>query len=214
MPATHGRGGGRPCAWHGRSGRSSDKCEKRDKRRSSSGDHPRGSESGRAAGGRGGLQADPGRGRRGLVRDPRVPHRYAQRVARAWSSWPSARTARSSRQAIDTWDPDVRASPTSGCRRPAPTRGSRVARAAARDPSRGRRRRAQPVRRAGLRAQRCSSRARAAARTSSRSGSATSEELIGAIEAVARGGSVIDPMIVDVLIEARARADAVTAGAS
>ena len=33
------------------------------------------------------------------------------------------------------------------------------------------------------------------------------EELIGAIEAVARGGSVIDPRIVDVLIEARARAD-------
>lgn len=32
------------------------------------------------------------------------------------------------------------------------------------------------------------------------------EELIGAIETVARGGSVIDPKIVDVLIEARARA--------
>ena len=32
------------------------------------------------------------------------------------------------------------------------------------------------------------------------------EELIGAIQAVARGGSMIDPMIVDVLIEARARA--------
>jgi DNA-binding NarL/FixJ family response regulator len=32
------------------------------------------------------------------------------------------------------------------------------------------------------------------------------EELIGAIEAVADGGSVIDPMIVDVLIEARSRA--------
>ena len=32
------------------------------------------------------------------------------------------------------------------------------------------------------------------------------EELIGAIEAVARGGSVIDPIIVDVLIAARARA--------
>jgi DNA-binding NarL/FixJ family response regulator len=31
------------------------------------------------------------------------------------------------------------------------------------------------------------------------------EQLIGAIEAVARGGSVIDPKIVDVLIEARAR---------
>ena len=31
------------------------------------------------------------------------------------------------------------------------------------------------------------------------------EELIGAIQAVARGGSVIDPKIVDVLIEARAR---------
>jgi DNA-binding NarL/FixJ family response regulator len=31
------------------------------------------------------------------------------------------------------------------------------------------------------------------------------EELIGAIEEVARGGSVIDPKIVDVLIEARAR---------
>jgi DNA-binding NarL/FixJ family response regulator len=31
------------------------------------------------------------------------------------------------------------------------------------------------------------------------------DELIGAIEAVARGGSVIDPKIVDVLIEARAR---------
>ena len=31
------------------------------------------------------------------------------------------------------------------------------------------------------------------------------EELIGAIEAVARGGSVIDPKIVDVLIEARSR---------
>ncbi len=31
------------------------------------------------------------------------------------------------------------------------------------------------------------------------------EELIGAIETVARGGSVIDPKIVDVLIEARAR---------
>ncbi len=31
------------------------------------------------------------------------------------------------------------------------------------------------------------------------------DELIGAIEAVARGGSVIDPTIVDVLIEARAR---------
>ncbi len=31
-------------------------------------------------------------------------------------------------------------------------------------------------------------------------------ELIGAIKAVARGGSVIDPMIVDVLIEARTRA--------
>jgi DNA-binding NarL/FixJ family response regulator len=32
------------------------------------------------------------------------------------------------------------------------------------------------------------------------------EELIGAIQAVAHGGSVIDPMIVDVLIEARTRA--------
>jgi DNA-binding NarL/FixJ family response regulator len=32
------------------------------------------------------------------------------------------------------------------------------------------------------------------------------EELIGAIQAVARGGSMIDPMIVDVLIEARSRA--------
>ncbi len=32
------------------------------------------------------------------------------------------------------------------------------------------------------------------------------EELVGAIEAVARGGSVIDPTIVDVLIQARARA--------
>ncbi len=32
------------------------------------------------------------------------------------------------------------------------------------------------------------------------------EELIGAIESVARGGSVIDPTIVDVLIEARSRA--------
>jgi DNA-binding NarL/FixJ family response regulator len=32
------------------------------------------------------------------------------------------------------------------------------------------------------------------------------EELIGAIQAVARGGSVIDPMIVDVLIDARSRA--------
>lgn len=32
------------------------------------------------------------------------------------------------------------------------------------------------------------------------------EDLIGAIQAVARGGSVIDPMIVDVLIEARSRA--------
>jgi DNA-binding NarL/FixJ family response regulator len=32
------------------------------------------------------------------------------------------------------------------------------------------------------------------------------EELIGAIRAVARGGSMIDPMIVDVLIEARSRA--------
>jgi len=32
------------------------------------------------------------------------------------------------------------------------------------------------------------------------------EELIGAIKAVARGGSMIDPMIVDVLIEARSRA--------
>ena len=31
------------------------------------------------------------------------------------------------------------------------------------------------------------------------------EELIGAIEAVAQGGSVIDPMIVDVLIQARSR---------
>jgi DNA-binding NarL/FixJ family response regulator len=31
------------------------------------------------------------------------------------------------------------------------------------------------------------------------------EELIGAIQAVAQGGSVIDPMIVDVLIEARSR---------
>lgn len=34
----------------------------------------------------------------------------------------------------------------------------------------------------------------------------TVEELIGAIETVARGGSVIDPLILDVLIEARARA--------
>jgi len=32
------------------------------------------------------------------------------------------------------------------------------------------------------------------------------QELIGAIEAVARGGSVIDPMIVEVLIQARSRA--------
>ena len=32
------------------------------------------------------------------------------------------------------------------------------------------------------------------------------QELIGAIEAVARGGSVIDPMIVEVLIDARSRA--------
>jgi DNA-binding NarL/FixJ family response regulator len=32
------------------------------------------------------------------------------------------------------------------------------------------------------------------------------DELIGAIKAVARGGSMIDPMIVDVLIEARSRA--------
>jgi DNA-binding NarL/FixJ family response regulator len=32
------------------------------------------------------------------------------------------------------------------------------------------------------------------------------DELIGAIQAVAHGGSVIDPMIVDVLIEARSRA--------
>jgi DNA-binding NarL/FixJ family response regulator len=32
------------------------------------------------------------------------------------------------------------------------------------------------------------------------------DELIGAIEAVAAGGSVIDPMVVDVLIEARSRA--------
>lgn len=32
------------------------------------------------------------------------------------------------------------------------------------------------------------------------------EQLIGAIEAVAQGGSVIDPLIVDVLIEARSRA--------
>jgi DNA-binding NarL/FixJ family response regulator len=32
------------------------------------------------------------------------------------------------------------------------------------------------------------------------------QELIGAIEAVARGGSVIDPTVVDVLIEARSRA--------
>jgi len=34
----------------------------------------------------------------------------------------------------------------------------------------------------------------------------TKEQLIGAIETVARGGSVIDPLIVDVLIQARSRA--------
>ena len=33
------------------------------------------------------------------------------------------------------------------------------------------------------------------------------QDLIGAVEAVARGGSVIDPRIVEVLIQARARAD-------
>jgi DNA-binding NarL/FixJ family response regulator len=33
-----------------------------------------------------------------------------------------------------------------------------------------------------------------------------SRELLGAIEAVARGGSVVDPMIVDVLVQARSRA--------
>ena len=33
-----------------------------------------------------------------------------------------------------------------------------------------------------------------------------SRELLGAIEAVARGGSVVDPMIVDVLVQARTRA--------
>ena len=47
---------------------------------------------------------------------------------------------------------------------------------------------------------------RAAAPTCSRSGSAIKEELVGAINAVARGGSVIDPIIVDVLIDARSHA--------
>ena len=46
----------------------------------------------------------------------------------------------------------------------------------------------------------------AAAHISSRSASAISRSSFGAITAVARGGSVIDPIIVDVLIDARSQA--------
>ena len=105
--------------------------------------------------------------------------------------------------AINTWDPDVVLTdirmPPSGAEE-----GLRIARSlrdthptsasscSANTPSR-------PMRST------CSSRERAGARTCSR-GIRNKEQLLDAIKAVARGGSVIDPIIVDVLIEARSRA--------
>ena len=50
-------------------------------------------------------------------------------------------------------------------------------------------------------------RARTGAATCSRSGSHNRGQLVSAIDAVARGGSVIDPKIVEVLVDGRARAE-------
>ena len=58
---------------------------------------------------------------------------------------------------------------------------------------------------------RCSSRARTAAATCSRSGSTTLASCAAAIEAVAQGGAVIDPKLVDALVMGKAAARALAA---
>ena len=87
---------------------------------------------------------------------------------------------------------DIRMPPTST------DEGIRAGRRAARDAPRDRRRRAQPVRRAGVRAGPARARARRVGPTCSRSGSTTAAQLVAAIETVAAGGSVIDPKVVEV----------------
>ncbi len=84
--------------------------------------------------------------------------------------------------------------------------GIQAADAAARDESRGRRRRAQPVREPELRARAPGGRQRAA-RLPPEGARQGSRQLVAAIRAVADGGSVIDPKVVEALVAENARGE-------
>ena len=83
--------------------------------------------------------------------------------------------------------------------------GVRAANVAARAAPRHRRRDAQPVRRARVRARRCSSTAPAGRAYLLKERVSDVDQLLRAIREVADGGSVIDPRIVEGLVEARSR---------
>ena len=96
---------------------------------------------------------------------------------------------------------DIRMPPT-GDRR-GDSRGERL-----RDDASGnRRRRPQPVRRAALRAARCSRQGTAGRAYLLKERVDDLEQLAGAIRAVADGGSVVDPKVVEALVAANARAE-------